>query len=159
VVKIKVLDADEWQILRDVRLRALKDSPAAYLADYEEEASWLEANWRHRFVDSQWVVAQEGDRIVGLARTVRVEDRPPDERHIESVWVDPRDRRTGVLRAMLHYLIEREPAVRDWLVWVVDDNAQALEVYDRLDFRPTGEHQPLADGTRRSELRFRFRTE
>ncbi|HET6295653.1 MAG TPA: GNAT family N-acetyltransferase [Kribbella sp.] len=158
-MELRVLAADEWELLRDVRLRALKDSPEAYLADYDEEVSWHEATWRHRFVDSQWIVAQKDDRTVGLARVLRVDGRPTDERHIESVWVDPGNRRSGVLRAIQRHLVATEPAIRDWLLWVVDDNVPAREVYERLGFRPTGECQPLTDGTLRTELRFRFRTE
>lgn len=158
-MELRALDADDWQLLRDVRLRALKDSPAAYLADYEDEESWPEANWRRRFAGSLWVVAQEGDRVFGLARAVRVDERPPDERHFESVWVDPGDRGTGALRAMLRYLEDAEPRITDWLVWVLNDNVPARKVYERLGFHPTGERQPLADGSGRSEIRFRFRTD
>ena len=156
-MELGVLGADEWQILRDVRLRALKDSPGAYFSDYEVEASWTEASWRSSFGQSQWIVARDREQVIGVARSVRVDGRPADERHVESVWVDPNARRTGVLRAILRHATEVEPEVTDWLVWVVDDNVQALSVYDHLGFRLTGERQPLVDGSGRTEIRLRFR--
>ena len=158
-VELEILVADQWRTLRDIRLRALKDSPAAYISEYEVEAARGEENWRDDFALSQWVVARRGERIIGLVRSLQVEGRPADERHLESVWVDPRDRRTGVLRTILRHLTEVEPEVRDWRVWVLDTNAVARNVYDRLGFSPTGESQPLTDGSGRSEIRLGARSE
>ena len=72
-----------------------------------------EEGWRERFTRMRWVVARHDRRIVGMASSVRVAGRPAYERHIESVWVDPRYRRTGVLRAILR------PSVRglSWPSW------------------------------------------
>ncbi|HWD81467.1 MAG TPA: GNAT family N-acetyltransferase [Kribbella sp.] len=150
-----MLGADDWPIAREVRLRALKDSPTAYLADYEDEVTVGEAGWRERFTRMRWVVARDAGRIVGLASSVRVAGRPSYERHIESVWVDPRYRRNGVLRAILGRLAAEEPDVTEWRVWVLDTNTVARQVYDRLGFSPTGERQLLADGSGRREIRLR----
>jgi predicted GNAT family acetyltransferase len=155
-LELAMLGADDWPIAREVRLRALKDSPSAYLADYEEEVAVGELGWRERFTRMHWVVARDATRIVGLASSVQVAGRPPYERHIESVWVDPRYRRNGVLRGILAQLAAEEPAVTEWRVWVLDTNAVARQVYDRLGFSPTGERQLLADGSGRREIRLRF---
>ena len=152
----EVLTADDWRILRDVRLLALKDSPGAYISSYETEASWSEASWRRSFAGALWVVTRSGRRIIGVARSLRVDGRPPDERHLESVWVEPRHRRTGVMRAILRYLTEIEPEVHDWLLWVVDRNVEARQVYERLGFEPTGERQLLTDTSGRTEVRLRL---
>lgn len=152
-----MLGADDWPIAREVRLRALKDSPSAYIADYEAEVTVGEDGWRERFSRMHWVVARDEARIIGQASSVRVADRPPDERHIESVWVDPRYRRTGVLRAVLAELAAVEPDVTEWRVWVLDTNAIARQVYDRLGFSPTGERQLLEDHSGRCEIRLGFR--
>src|SRR5438445_750267 len=108
-LELAMLGADDWPIAREVRLRALKDSPSAYLADYEDEVTVGEDGWRERFTRMRWVVARDTARIVGMASSVRVPGRPPYERHIESVWVDPRYRRNGVLRAILAQLATAEP--------------------------------------------------
>src|SRR4029450_12837471 len=123
-MELELLNADQWQVLREVRLRALKDSPGAYIADYEAEESGAEASWRQRFDHSEWVIARDNDRIIGLARVLRGDDRPSDERPIEAGWVDPRCRGAGVLRAILQYLTDGQPRIKDWLVWVLDDNIQ-----------------------------------
>ncbi len=152
---VDVLAADDWRALRDVRLRALKDSPAAYLSSYEAEACWTEMHWRHCFVDAQWVVTRMQGRIVGLARSVRARDRPADERHLESVWVEPGHRGTGVMRALMRFLTHLEPGVQEWLVWVLESNAEARDVYRKLGFEPTGERQLLPSGRVEERLRLR----
>lgn len=154
-MELALLGADEWSLAREVRLRALKDSPTAYLADYEIEVTVGEDGWRERFTRMRWVVARDAERVIGMASSVRVAGRPPYERHIESVWVDPRYRRTGVLRALLGQLAAEEPAVSEWRVWVLDTNTLAFQVYDRLGFSPTGERQLLSDGSGRREIRLR----
>jgi predicted GNAT family acetyltransferase len=155
-LELATLDADDWPIAREVRLRALKDSPSAYISEYEDEVAVGESGWRERFTRMRWVVAREQARVIGLASSVRVDGRPPYERHVESVWVDPRHRRIGILRAIFGYLTEVEPDVTEWRVWVLDTNSVAREVYERLGFSPTGEWQPLADGSGRLEIRLRF---
>lgn len=151
---VEVLAADDWKILREVRLRALKDSPTAYISTYEEVASWTEADWRHRFTTAVWVVIRDGRGIIAVASSLR--DGPVNERYLESVWVEPGHRRTGVLRTILQYLAELEPDVEDWFLWVLDGNAEARAVYERLGFEPTGESQPLDDDSGRVEVRLRL---
>jgi ribosomal protein S18 acetylase RimI-like enzyme len=158
-MELRLLAADEWQQLREVRLLALKDSPTAFLADYDWEEALGEQDWRLRFVGSQWFTAWKDNRIIGLARVLTVADRPADERHIESVWVDPEYREMGVLRNLLRYVVDQGPTVDDWMLWVMDDNDRALKVYERLGFRRTGERQPLTDGSGRDEIRFRYRSQ
>lgn len=162
------LTPDDWATLRDVRLRALKDSPDAYLSTYDVENSWTEDRWRRSFAGSIWVVTRDaGSRLasssadsqarpIGLARSIQVPGRPNEERHIESVWVDPEYRGKGVMRAILGFLIAAEPKVRDWRLWVIDDNAKAREVYKRLGFK-TFEGQSLSDGSGRREEHLRLR--
>lgn len=155
-MELATLGTEDWYIAREVRLRALKDSPSAYISEYEDEVAVGEEGWRERFTRMQWIVARHQARVIGLASSVRVDSRPPYERHIESVWVDPRHRRTGVLRSIFGRLTDVEPDVSEWRVWVLDTNTVAQEVYDRLGFSPTGEWQPLADGSGRLEIRLRF---
>jgi len=157
-LNVEALAVDDWEILRDVRLRALKDSPAAYISTYEEVASWTESQWRDCFATAVWVVPRIGRRIIGVACSLRDDERPANERYLESVWVERGHRRTGVLRAILRYLAELEPDVEDWFLWVLDGNAEARAVYERLGFEPTGESQPLADASGRAEVRFRLKT-
>ena len=151
---VEVLAGDDWEILQDVRLRALEDSPAAFLA--KAETSWSEAEWRALAVEDVWIVARSGAQVIGVVRSVRVDDRPTDERHLESVWVDPLHRKKGVLRAILRYLAELEPDVRTWMAWVLDGNDDARAAYEHLGFETTGRRQLLTGTPRRVEERLRL---
>lgn len=84
-LELATLDADDWPIAREVRLRALKDSPSAYISEYEDEVAVGEDGWRERFTRMRWIVARQQARVIGLASSVRVDGRPPYERHVESV--------------------------------------------------------------------------
>jgi hypothetical protein len=51
------LTPDDWQMLRDLRLRALQDAPDAITASYDDELACDEASWRDRARTGQWFVA------------------------------------------------------------------------------------------------------
>jgi predicted GNAT family acetyltransferase len=151
---VEVLTDDDWKLLQDLRLRALEDSPDAFLSKADAGKAGDETHWRERCTQNVWVVARIGQQVVGMACSVQDPEQPPSVRHIESVWVDPGHREKGALRAMLEHLVELEPKVRDWFVWVLDGNDLAREVYEHLGFKSTGESQTLAGS--RSEERMRL---
>jgi hypothetical protein len=45
-VDVRALSGDEWQLKRDLRLTALKDSPDAFASSYAREAHRSETDWR-----------------------------------------------------------------------------------------------------------------
>jgi L-amino acid N-acyltransferase YncA len=155
-MEILTLGPDDWEPLRSVRLEALRDAEAAFVSSVDEALS-SEGEWRSRFENSIWVVARDGDDMVGLARSLRVADRPVSERHVESVWVARRHRRSGITRALVQQLaeLERRDGVTELRVWVIQGNDSARRVYERLGFESTGEVKQLDDGSGRVEERLR----
>ena len=154
VLDIKLLAPEEWHVLRTIRLRALLDSPGAFMSQYETEVWWSEAQWRQRFTSGTWVVAIESGAIIGIAGLV--DGYASDGRHVEWTWVDSAHRHRGIFRALLNALIDRESGngAYDIALWVLENNQVARKAYARLGFEPTGERQRLADG--RFELRLRL---
>ena len=65
---LRRLTPDDWAVLRDVRLRALADSPDAFGSTLEREQDLDEKEWRRRSVSAVWVVEVEG-RPVAMAGT------------------------------------------------------------------------------------------
>ena len=135
---LDVLGAADWQELRATRLRALGDSPHAFVATYAAEATLPEAYWRGRIESSTWMVARIDGEAIGLARLRRPEDEPPEVRYVESVWVDPVHRCKGVVRSMLEelesYALKKD--VSHLRLWVLDTNESARDAYLKLDFSP-----------------------
>jgi GNAT superfamily N-acetyltransferase len=134
----------DWPVLRDARLKALRDSPRAFTSTYDNESMWGEPEWRRLFDTATWIVARELENVIGLASSVS-EPELPSARHLESIWVAPRHRRHGVLRNLLHALaeLERRMGVIDLLLWVLEGNDDAQRAYEAVGFQPTGETQYL----------------
>jgi GNAT superfamily N-acetyltransferase len=157
-VDIVALTPADWPMLRAIRLRALRDSPHAFGSDHERETAWSAEEWRSTFASATWFVAFGGRDAVGLSRTVRTAGSP-HQRHVESVWVAPGERRRGVCRAMFAELIlrERRTGVTLLLAWVLDGNREARQVYERLGFRASGHRQPFPDAPGRIEELLEYR--
>jgi ribosomal protein S18 acetylase RimI-like enzyme len=149
VLDIKLLDPDEWHVLRTTRLRALEDSPHAFASHFDAEASWSDEQWQQRAAAAAWLVAVDSGEVIGIAGLV--------DEHVEAIWVEPTHRQRGVFRALLRALVDLESGngARDLVLWVLESNRDAREVYQRLGFVPTRERQRLSDG--RYELRLRLR--
>jgi ribosomal protein S18 acetylase RimI-like enzyme len=146
LLKLRFLSPRDWQVLRKARLRALLDSPHAFMSSFADESARGEPEWRRLFDTATWIVAGENENVIGLAASVREPERPA-MRHVESIWVAPTHRRRGVFRALLDGLVEMECGlgVTDLLLWVLEDNHTAQLAYQALHFEPTGERQFLPD--------------
>ena len=149
---------DHWHLLRDVRLRALDDSPGALWA-YGPEQDWARPEWTHLFHGAKWLVAESEDGVVGVLRSVPDDERSRSRR-LESIWVDPGHRQRGICSSMLRKIIELEAAedvLYLWL-WVIADNDMAIKVYRHLGFERTEEDpKPLPLDQEGHELRLRLR--
>ena len=150
---VQELSPEEWPLLRRVRLEALYDSPQAFLSHHHHEESWGERDWRRTFEAAKWVIART-EKVIGLVRSVH-DPTEPRSRYVESIWVAPTHRKRGVFRSMLRAVAERErkAGARDLMLWVLEDNHDAQQVYELLGFETTGERQRLPDETGRFERR------
>lgn len=134
------LGPEEGERLRDVRLRALQDSPDSFWATYEREAEFPPEKWAARLADpdARWWVARTGDGVdVGLA-CVRLEDSGA---HLVSMWVAPEARGKGVGSRLVDEAIAwaRAAGAEQMQLWAVDGNAAARALYARKGFVPSGE--------------------
>jgi ribosomal protein S18 acetylase RimI-like enzyme len=156
-LNLQLLTPADWPVLKEARLKALHDSPHAFISHYEQELLLSDLEWRQLFHAATWIVADDGDDVIGLAASL-AEPATPWLRHIESIWVAPTHRRRGVFRALLSALadIEYRSGVTDLFLWALEDNHDALRAYELLGFQPTGERQHLAT-LGRFERRFRLR--
>jgi ribosomal protein S18 acetylase RimI-like enzyme len=127
----------------------LRDSPNAFTSAYQREAAWREDEWRARLAAAVWVVAIEAGFVIGIAGLVAGQP-PHDERHIESIWVAPRHRRRGVFRSLVGELAEigRGLRLRELPLWVLEENTDAWQAYQRVGFVPTGERQTIGPDQR-----------
>lgn len=67
-VLIRPINEDDWEILKTVRLAALKDSPTSFGLSYVTAAAYSEQQWRDRAshqTQPQFLVAMEQGQVVG----------------------------------------------------------------------------------------------
>jgi ribosomal protein S18 acetylase RimI-like enzyme len=143
-LELDLLTPLDWRVLRSARLYALLDSLDAFTSSYAQESAWGKPEWQRVLDAATWIVARDGQNVVGLAKSVR-EPARPTTRYVESAWVAPTHRRRRVLRDLLHGLaeIDRQTGVTELMLWVLDDNHDAQRAFQALGFEPTGERQYL----------------
>lgn len=148
-VIVRRVRGDEWQKLRDLRLRALEADPLAFASTWSEERSLAEGLWQERAANgaestdsSTWVAVNPGGRLVGLTVIARVEG----VQHVFSMWVAPEFRGQGLggrlLDAALTWARRTWPAGGIHLE-VNPRQAAAVALYRSRGFRYTGSSSPL----------------
>lgn len=155
---VREVDAEEWELLRDVRLAALREAPYGFGSTYAREALFTEEQWRGRlssrsvtfFAFAGQLAAGEPAGLAGVYE----EDGMAD---LVSMWVRPTARSLGVGKALV-------TAAADWAkardhdtlyLWVTETNTAARRLYERCGFRPTGERQPLPSDPSLPEIQMR----
>ena len=135
-------------IFKDIRLRALQDTPLAFGSTYADESKLTDADWLNRA--TRW----NGDRGVGFlafdAGTPSgiagsfLDEQDPTRAKLISMWVAPSHRRRGVgcllVQAVLAWARLRQ--VRTLLLMVTSVNDSAIRFYERLGFTLTGCTEP-----------------
>jgi len=156
-VLIRHVDEDDWPTVRDVRLRALRESPDAFGSSLPREERFAESHWRMRLrTSTTWVALDDSGEPRGLVTLIQEPGSPEDDRHVVSLWVAPEVRRQGIGWSLLDAAVRGGAAQGAATVslWVVDDNASAVDLYVRAGFTRTGERQVLPRDPDRTEERY-----
>jgi ribosomal protein S18 acetylase RimI-like enzyme len=143
-VRVCPIGPDDWAALRDVRLAALRDSPAAFGSTLEQELTLREQDWRQRTQSAAWFVARAGGEPAGLVAVFPVpESNPAATWHLVSMWASPRVRGRGVAGLLMDAAAAHVAAAGAGrlTLWVADGNDRAHAFYRRAGFRPTGRRQ------------------
>jgi GNAT superfamily N-acetyltransferase len=149
-VVIRRLRPDEAGLFKDLRLRALEESPTSFADSLVEVAAQPPEYWDKLTAsvtrpDGQVMfVAEENGRAVGLV--FGLFDR--DDRslgHLGGMWVEPASRRRGVGRELTDAVIAwaRERKLRALELWVTEGNGDAAHLYTSRGFAATGEEDVL----------------
>ncbi len=151
---VRRVRADEWEALRDLRLRALADAPRAFSTTHLEASARTEQEWRDAAVrgatGDRWVtfVATDAEGLVGMAtgRLAEEQERVRAEGSVADLiqmWVDPRWRRRGIARRLAGAVIEWAAArgAKAVRLSVVLGEDGAVALYTSLGFRDTGRRE------------------
>jgi ribosomal protein S18 acetylase RimI-like enzyme len=151
--RVRRIRPEEWARLRDLRLAALLESPEAFSTQHAEERLRPEAYWQERArreagsrEAATWVAELPGGRWVGMAVLRAAEGAW----HLNSLWVAPDARRSGIGRRLVLAVAEAAEEREPGAVLHLDVNAAltpALELYRSLGFLDTGVTAPLRVGS------------
>ena len=160
-VSIRRIRPDDGPVLRDVRLRALLDTPSAFARTHQEESAYPAARWHER---AEWSAV--GDHSVYFLSFATGENIAcgmvggylpggaaiPD---LVSMWVAPEHRGSSVAEDLVDHVVHwarmsNYPSIE---LWVTRGNDRAHAFYNRCGFRATGAHAPLPSDPCAEELR------
>jgi GNAT superfamily N-acetyltransferase len=140
---IRQADTEDWKQLRDVRLRALADSPGAFIDTAARASQFPESLWRERATptDTQgcFLSADSG----GMVSCFVADD--PANVFLVAMWVAPELRGTGVASELVARVVDwaaRRGSARVCLS-VEPGNDRAARLYEKCGFVETTEPPPF----------------
>ena len=135
----------DWQILRNIRLAALIDSPAAFGVSHATALSYTDIEWKNRSAgrgQAKFTLALANGAAVGM---VGFAVSSIGDFNLIAMWVSP-EFRGGTAASMLVEAVKAE-AVRHGHARVVldvaPDNQRAVSFYQKLGFEFLPEWEPL----------------
>jgi RimJ/RimL family protein N-acetyltransferase len=154
-VTVRRLEPDDWELLREVRLRALADAPEAFGSTYARELGYDQTEWRRRAGSSAWFLATDDQSVLGIVAGYRDPRWLPDRRPLVAMWVAPQARGSGVAAQLVDAVMTwaRDDAATELILGVVDSNARARALYVKCGFASTGQREPHhSDASRSIEI-------
>ena len=137
---------EDWERLRDVRLRALAQDPAAFLETHAQAATFPEKHWRMRATPTATQAAFAFERdggFDGLVACFVADD--PSTVFLVSMWVAPELRGSDAARRLVESVLawgRAHDAARVCLS-VEGDNRRAARLYEKCGFVETVDPPPF----------------
>ncbi len=147
-------DPAQWRTYRDLRLRALEESPDAFGSTLARERGLNDDEWARRLArgvaspDELPLLARLGEEPIGLL-WARLEGEEGEVAMLYQMWTAPEARRRGAARATL---AEAEAWARTrgalrLALGVTVGLDPATRLYRSFGFEPVGEPGPLRPGS------------
>lgn len=148
-LRIRVAAPTEWRMWRELRLRALADSPDAFGETLEGARARDEAAWASSTATDPArvvLIAEDGGWIGTAVARVTPDDRCA---HLYAMWVAPEARRRGVGRALVDAAMRwsRFAGAGSLALKVTDRAPAAAAMYRALGFVDTGATEAVRPGS------------
>lgn len=149
--EVRVVEPDEWPLIKRIRLEALLDTPAAFMTTHAQAVGFPDELWIRRAADGAQgrdqltVLGLDAGLPIGLAVGLERTDRRGPVTAIVSVYVAPQARGAGVGDRMLGLIEEWGMglgSIRATL-WVEETNARAVGFYERLGYAMTADRAQI----------------
>jgi len=144
---VAVLGPDDWERKRELRLRALRESPAAFASTYERERHYTERDWRDWPRDGIFFAAGTPEAHSIACGWLPV--REPDVANLISMWVAPEQRGRRFAAMLIDAVVDwAHVQDRDHLeLEVAAGNQAARRAYERYGFAATSKEPFTVGGT------------
>jgi len=152
MVLVRATTITDWQALREIRPRALRDAPYAFASTHAREAAFADDEWHRRATrDGSFLSFLPEVSPAGLGGGYLA---APDTVELVGMFVRPQARGRGVGEAIIE-------AVAGWAIqqgastvhlWVTETNKPARMLYERCGFTVTAERQPLPSNPALGEI-------
>ncbi len=148
LMNIRTLKPDEVDVFRELRLRALADSPNSFCETLQEAAAQPISYWQKLTEsvtqpDGQVMfLAQQEENITGFVFGL-LDHSDQQMSHIGGMWVDPEFRSQGIGYALVTAIVQWSALKKHHRVelWVTEDNTQAIKLYEKAGFIATGQRK------------------
>jgi ribosomal protein S18 acetylase RimI-like enzyme len=153
---IRPADVEDWEAVRDIRLRMLREEPDAYASEYQTEAHFEPGLWKQRLATASSYLAFDDDHaLVGTATGL---DTGDGDTYIVGMYVAPEARGSGCAHQLLDAIAEL--AVRRQgkrlVLEVTESNIRATRSYRSYGFVATGRRRSLERDPRITEIEFAY---
>ncbi|OEC89431.1 GNAT family N-acetyltransferase [Acinetobacter sp. YK3] len=142
-IEIKILDVDELNDFREIRLSALAKAPEMFGSTYDAEIVKPLSFFQSCLSSSTIFGVYYKDKIIGLATLTREQGIKLSHKAIlSSVFIEPEFQRQGLASALLRTVIAYAKAhVEQILLTVADGNQSAIRLYEKFGFQLYGTEQ------------------
>ena len=142
---IRTLQPNEATLLREIRLRALAESPNAFGETLQQVQAQPKTYWEDLTNSVTqpnshiMFLAEQAEQVAGFAFGL-VDRKDAKVGHIGGMWVDPTFRASGVGYALVIEILTWADQQRQnkLELWVTEGNAKAISLYERVGFVETG---------------------
>jgi RimJ/RimL family protein N-acetyltransferase len=138
---LKLLDPDDFEIFKRIRLEALRAAPEAFASSAAEWENLPDEEWRRRLMNNPVVVSFQGGEPVGIMGLMRQQASKMAHRAtVVMVYLRDSERGGGYAVAMLNLLLDHARAlgIRQVELAVGAENLAAIRFYQREGFHEIG---------------------
>jgi GNAT superfamily N-acetyltransferase len=142
-ITVRILGESDWPLYREVRLRALAQSPSAFTATLADEEDRGESFWRDRMTRSYRLLAERAQQPQGIV-SLGVYDDEPSAAEVFGLYVIPEARGTGVSWRLIEAAaaLATQNGYAQLYYWVGSDNGRAIGFATNFGFLSSGYRRP-----------------
>ena len=139
---IRRAELGDEQILRELRLEALREAPLAFGSTYERELARSTADWQRWMSPGVTFILYEPGGARGLVAGMR-DETDPSVVQLMAMWMHPKIRGSGGADQLVAAVIAWAESVGAKVVRlkVIQGNDRARRFYDRMGFWSTGQQE------------------